>query len=385
MTDATSMLTGTELLRSRLSEDDASALRLRCGYTDPLSDSFVRECEFISLGCYCTVAQAFAYLGVRRRAYPFDWTRSPMEGIIHCIQTDFEDFLTYTTTREENGHKVFSGSRWGGSFWHADLEDSSVQSSMQRRVERFVSCLEVAASKPRMFVRVINSTRELDLALKLKETLTKVFPHSPIYLLLIIDLQESKGPVCLEGVDGHGIMFYFLDAETVYKSGLSGPDDYQARSKAYAEVIAFASRYWAGRAEDCAAITTFPTLSQVSASCEQYFGGDPSNDLYSPQHFKGHKLNLKSNTKANLPHLIHGRNAEFPLPDGVVPGGVLKVNIFGTDLFLKLPSNAAPGQLMKCRLADGVVSAAIVVSAALASSSIATTAASLAGQNLVSF
>lgn len=304
-----------------------------------------------------------------------------MEGIIHCIETEFEDFLTYTTSREENGHHVFTGTRWGGSFWHADLEDTSVQSSMQRRIDRFMSCLEVPPSKPRMFVRVVNSSRELDLALKLKETLSKTFPHAPIYLLLIIDLQEPKGPVCLGGADGHGIIFYFLDAEAVYKSGLGGSDDYQARSKAYAKVIAFAARYWAGRPQDCAAITTLSTLSQVTACCEQFFGGDPCNDLYSPQYFKGRNMSLNSNAAGKLPNLIHGRNAEFPLPNGIIPGGALKVKVFGEEVVLRLPENAVPGQLMKCRLVDGVVSAALVaVSAALVSSSLATTAASLAGQ-----
>jgi len=132
-------------------------------------------------------------------------------------------------------------------------------------------------------------------------------------------------------------------------------------------------------------MTTLSTLSQVSASCEQFFGGDPSNELYSPQYFKGRKLRLKSNMAVKLPNLIHGRNAEFPLPDGIVPGGALKVDIFGAELVLRLPQNAAPGHLMKCRLVDGVVSVAMVASAVLVSNSIDTTAASLVGQNPVSF
>ncbi|CAE8703090.1 unnamed protein product, partial [Polarella glacialis] len=64
--------------------------------------SFVGNCEVISLGCYSTICQAFKLLKVRQRAYPFDWVRSSMEGIMHCFNTDFEDFLTYTASRQED-------------------------------------------------------------------------------------------------------------------------------------------------------------------------------------------------------------------------------------------------------------------------------------------
>uniref|UniRef100_A0A7S4VTF1 Uncharacterized protein n=1 Tax=Alexandrium monilatum TaxID=311494 RepID=A0A7S4VTF1_9DINO len=349
------------------SAEEAHARRLALGCATAETEAFIQSCEFISLGCYCALSEALLHLGLRRHAYPFDWVRSPMDGVIHCFETGFEDFLTYTEVKEAHDLTCFAQARWGGSFWHHDLEDEKVQCDFERRVDRILGNTEVPSWKPRVFVRLLNSTRELDLALKLKDVLQCVFPLAPIYLLLIVDLQEVKGPHRLAGADSDRLLVHFLDSETVYKNtSLETQVDYRTRTEAYAAVVAFAIRYWSGGAKEGLAVQAHPSLAHLAAACEQYFGGNPADELFSPQYFKGHRLAVKHRTAPTLPRLIHGRKAEFMLPEGTVPGGLVQVNIFGEDVTLRLPPNAAAGHMMRCRLVEGVLTAVMVIAASTA-------------------
>ena len=43
-----------------------------------------------------------------------------------------EDFLTYSTYQMVDQHVVFGGTRWGGSFWHHNLEAPMTVQDMTR-------------------------------------------------------------------------------------------------------------------------------------------------------------------------------------------------------------------------------------------------------------
>jgi len=360
------------------SAQEARGRQLAFGLSAPAAESFIRNAEFVSLGCYCAVSEALLHLGLRQHAYPFDWIRSSMAGVIHCFETGFEDFLTYTEVREAHDLTCFAGARWGGSFWHHDLEDASVQADFSRRAERILGLADVPVGKPKVFVRLLNDSRELDWALRLRDALTRAFPTAPVYLLLIVDIQLFKGPKRLEGMAGEGLLVHFMDAATVYKgAGLDSAGDYQTRARVYAAVVAFAINYWSGGRQALSAVQAFPSLPRLCAACEQYSGGDPAHELYSPQYFKGHRLAVRRGAAPALPGLFHGKAAEFALPEGVVPGGVVQVNVFGEDVALRLPDNAVAGLMMKCRLVEGVLSAVMVLAASTAPA-IATAACQLA-------
>eukprot|EP00971_Amphidinium_carterae_P246041 4886788-Amphidinium_carterae.1 len=102
-------------------------------------------------------------LGLKKYSYPFDWVRSPAFGIIHCLETNFADFLTFTVSQEAGvaGH-LFSKSHWGGSFWHHNPEDPKTCQDFTRRAERLYGLGEVPPQQPRFFAWAINSTNELD-------------------------------------------------------------------------------------------------------------------------------------------------------------------------------------------------------------------------------
>jgi len=155
--------------------------------------SFSHRCEFVSLGCFCGIARALQSVGLKKWSYPFDWTRSPMEGIIHCLDSRFEDFLTFASFRHEGALKVFESTRWGGSFWHHDLEAPGTKEAFVRRIHRMLGHGDVQATTSRVYIRAVNSTREVESALQLRDALQRANPQAYIYLLIIIDLQSVKG------------------------------------------------------------------------------------------------------------------------------------------------------------------------------------------------
>merc|ERR1719248_308847 len=99
--------------------------------------------------------------------------------MIHCFQN-----LTFANVKQtENSHPAFTQSSWGGSFWHHDPLAAGTKEDFTRRIERLLGLGDVPASKPRVFIRAVNSTRELNNAFRLQETLQAAFPNAPVYSL----------------------------------------------------------------------------------------------------------------------------------------------------------------------------------------------------------
>lgn len=49
--------------------------------------------EFIPLGLGCSVANFIRRTNLRKNAFPFDWTITPMQSALRLIENDFEKFL----------------------------------------------------------------------------------------------------------------------------------------------------------------------------------------------------------------------------------------------------------------------------------------------------
>ena len=82
------------------------------GLNDPVVAAFCDSCEFLSLGCYCGPACTLKSLGLKKVTYPFDWVRTPADGVIHCLQTNFEDL------KEGEGPSMAAAdSTWHVSLW----------------------------------------------------------------------------------------------------------------------------------------------------------------------------------------------------------------------------------------------------------------------------
>lgn len=232
-----------------LSKDAQRVRRFELGLNDDKASKFLERCEFISLGSYCGVSRALQALGLKKFSYPFDWLRSPIEGVAHLMDSDFADFLTFSIM-EDKGQvgKLYGSTRWGGSFWHHDPEQPKTRDDFVRRIERLYGLQEVPPNKPRVFVRAVNSTRELDSTLVLYEALCRALPRAEVFLLMLIDFQSETGPLKITGAGSVGdhVLFYRIHESLFAENGRNWT--MQQESEAYAEGIAFASGVWAGRA-----------------------------------------------------------------------------------------------------------------------------------------
>lgn len=65
---------------------------------------------FISLGWACVTAASMGKYGLRDGAYPFDWVRSQLNGVLHFLENDFEDFLCREHLSEDG--KIFYDRKW---------------------------------------------------------------------------------------------------------------------------------------------------------------------------------------------------------------------------------------------------------------------------------
>lgn len=250
------------------------------GLSGERMNAVMEGCEFIGLGSFCAVSRALQALGVKKVSYPLDWTRSPIEGVIHLIDTEFADFLTHTVECDKGrAGLLLGGSDWGGSFWHHDIRDPKVRADMQRRIERFYGRREVPATKPRMFVRAVNSTSEVLQTLRLAAALRRALPRSTVYLLICIDNQSLVGPLTLTCAEGEHVLFYTLHESLYDESG--APWTMERQSEAYAEAMAYAARLWAGQSVPFG-VEEVPSLEALHDLLAPFHGGDPRTEMFWP-------------------------------------------------------------------------------------------------------
>jgi len=336
-----------------VSEEAMNIRKKRLGLDNPKVEQFFGQWEFVSLGACCAVSRSLQYLGLKKHSYPFDWLRAPVEGVIHLLDTDFVDFLTYTTDNKGENQTIYSGTRWGGSFWHHNPGDARSLRDFTRRVRRFVGLEEVDASTPRCFVRAVNTSRELEATLRLRDSLRRSLPNTPIYLFVLVDSQRFKGLLEIDGSEGADILFYFIH-EDDYGDGTKAATErmLQTYGENYAAALAFALRRWAGDPEVVIS-RTVASLSELSDLCEQFDGGDCASALFGPARFQGQRLRVRENTPDSLPHLIEARKATFLLPDHAVPGSQLEFAAFEGKYCVPVPEDAKPGALVTLELREG--------------------------------
>lgn len=339
--------------------------RAALGLCVPAVEDFVNGedgCEFVSLGCFCATSHALQLLGLKLYSYPFDWVRSSLGGVIHCLDSHFEDFLTYSTYMLQGQFVVFGGTRWGGSFWHHNLEVSRTRSDMLRRTERFYGRGSVSACRPRFFVRVVNSTRELEDATKLREALLRALPQaSAIYLLLIVDLQAADAAWAVGGSLGQGILAYTIsEAETMRCMSSGASDSFRLCSESYTKAIAFTTRYFVGETES-QEVRTFSSFRALDAACVQFDGGDPGRELFTPRKFYGQLFSKESHEMLLLEGLLARLRVQlFFLSGEIDTSAPWHLEVFGKSLRITLPPETSSGCSLQVTSNDGVLSAVVV-------------------------
>jgi len=263
------------------SPDKQRARQARFGIHIGAAKRFGECCEFVSLGCFCAVAHALQSLGLKQFTYPFDWNRSPLDGVVHCLETDFSDFLDYGFARDE-GHKgkLFGGTAWGGSFWHHDLTKAKVRADFSRRADRFFGRREVSSSKSRVFVRALNSSSEIHSVSKLQRALQLALPEAKIYLLVLLDLQTTTGLMTLSGVGGDNLLFGRIHQSLFAQCTKNWT--IEKHSDAYADSIAQSVRVWSGDVVASKKVRQVASLHELEASVDPFDGGSTQDQLFTP-------------------------------------------------------------------------------------------------------
>jgi len=223
----------------------------------------------ISLGSYCAVAAALNHLKLRSAAFPFDWNRTTMEGVIHFLETGFSDFLNFLSVKDFPGGKQTGGKAYCGahhSVWHEDLATEDGTLKYERRITRFYQ----NTAQKLLFIRAMNSSTELMSSQALLRVLQGLFPQSQVYLLLIAVCQPSTQSMVVEGTSGR-LLVHCTPQWSV--DGLL----YTAPIRAAYEHAAQAMN------DEVAAKYGSQPMHEVLQCVQPYFGGRPQQVPFSPQ------------------------------------------------------------------------------------------------------
>lgn len=168
--------------------------------------------DCISLGCFCGVKLTFRRLGLNCATLPLDWNRTRIGKVVEFLRTDFREFTTNLkgpTPVPNTNLSAFRGP--GHSFWHDNLDDPEVHVKLQRRIDRFFQVC--ATSRRLLFVRALATSGELAMADELYAELLRKFGtgNAQVYLLVIVCLQDTKGPILSE--KSPGLFIYQIGAD----------------------------------------------------------------------------------------------------------------------------------------------------------------------------
>jgi len=192
----------------------------------------------ISLGCWCGIAACLNALKLRDAAFPFDWNRTTMQGIIHFLDTSFVDFLQFSTVKafpesKNSGGKMFSGVHH--SVWHEDCSTAEHTEKYHRRISRL---LQNTATKL-LFIRCLNANTEVIEGEHLLSVLRCLYPQSEVCLLLIVDCQPAAKSFVVEGTNDQ-LLVYCIELSKL------GTVAYAGGCPVYNDAIAFAYNHLIG-------------------------------------------------------------------------------------------------------------------------------------------
>jgi hypothetical protein len=148
--------------------------------------------NFISIGGWCGTFTSLRQLGLfDEPSLPFDSVRTSIEGIIDCIDNNFQNFLPKELKIDDrfSSYKPFLGEYVG--FYHHNLLDINVINSFKRKIVRFY---EKIKKNNCIFLRTIvreNYEDEIKHYKKLQDAIDKKFPNISYIICFIIPNQDN--------------------------------------------------------------------------------------------------------------------------------------------------------------------------------------------------
>ena len=152
--------------------------------------------RLISLGHRCHINQIMIKYNMRNMALPFDNIISKFEGIIDCINNNFNNYFPKIIKRElvenvanygadKNGNRYLYRGKYF-AFTHHDLMNKDVIDKLNKRIKRLINLLENSKEEV-LFVRTVMDDDEINLVNKFIISIQKRFPNLTFNIALIYD------------------------------------------------------------------------------------------------------------------------------------------------------------------------------------------------------
>ncbi|EPY21158.1 hypothetical protein STCU_06869 [Strigomonas culicis] len=153
--------------------------------------------KYISLGGWCGPALLLGKLGLRTEAYPLDFSRCTIDGVIHFIRNGFGEGFYPPGPRPYRPECVgiyvlFRGQHT--AFAHFDLNSAEVQQHFETKFSRFNALID-APAKPVTFFRTVTARHpqeELQYAAALEEAIAQRNPALDFRLVFMVHDQGLR-------------------------------------------------------------------------------------------------------------------------------------------------------------------------------------------------
>ncbi|KAG5482939.1 hypothetical protein LSCM1_06978 [Leishmania martiniquensis] len=153
--------------------------------------------KYISLGGWCGPALMLGKLGLRTEAYPFDFSRVTLDGLIHFIRDGFAEGFYPPGPPPYRPECVGPWVLFRGqhtAFAHFDLNDPRVQAHFEVKMRRFNAVVDAPGSRVTFFrtVTARHPQEELALALDLEKTVARRNPSLDFRVVFMVHDQGLR-------------------------------------------------------------------------------------------------------------------------------------------------------------------------------------------------
>ena len=219
-----------------------------------LNNYIIEMVNFISIGGWCATKMTLKDLGLfNEPSLPFDSVRTSMEGIIDCIENDFQNYFPKEIKKDNRFPIGFVGEYVGFYHENHNLLDKTVIESFERKIVRFD---EKIKKNDCIFIRTIvrdNYEDEIQQYKKLQDAIDKKYPNISYIICFIIPTQPITQYI--KHLDNRTFVFALNDVSDdfqEYKHGYKKIYDFIANENLFInipvsndiEILHISKRYW---------------------------------------------------------------------------------------------------------------------------------------------
>ncbi|RNF03017.1 hypothetical protein TraAM80_06018 [Trypanosoma rangeli] len=162
--------------------------------------SFTGVCmprKYVSMGGWCGPALILGKLGLRTEAYPFDFSRCTLDGVLHFIRDGFAHGFYPPGPPPYRPECVGIWVLYRGqhtAFAHFDLNDPAIQAQFSRKMQRWDALIDTPAT-PVTFFRTISARDPMEEIRLIPEVEAALVARNPALDFRIVMIAHDQGLV----------------------------------------------------------------------------------------------------------------------------------------------------------------------------------------------